>query len=64
MNITNDFPVGTRIVIEVVDISNGKEPCENCVLDGIYGCGNVRCRSNERSDKKKVNFKIMEVEFP
>ena len=56
-----DLPIGSEIILKVVETE--KEQCNGCFFDeictNIYEkvCGNFKCTSNERKDKKNVQFK-------
>ena len=56
-----DLPIGSEIVLKVVEIE--KEECNGCFFDEISStinidmCNRIKCASNERKDKKNVQFK-------
>lgn len=64
MKITDDFPVGTKLVIEVVaDVDND---CELCVFHNIsdgFNC-NINCCASFREDRTLVKFVLVEVKEP
>ena len=54
-----DLPIGSEIVLKVVEAEN----CDGCFFDEIAStinidmCNRIKCTSNERKDKKNVQFK-------
>ena len=56
-----DLPIGSEIILKVVKTE--KEQCNGCFFDeictNIYEkvCGNFKCVSIERKDRKNVQFK-------
>lgn len=61
MLITDYFPVGTKLIIEVV-AANG---CGDCVFADIDCCCIPNfCSSEAREDNTKVMFKLVEVKEP
>ena len=56
-----DLPIGAEVVLNVVD-ANGAD-CIGCFFDEIAStinidmCNRIKCTSNERKDKKNVQFK-------
>ena len=56
-----DLPIGSEITLKVVD-ANGAD-CTGCFFDEIAStinidmCNRIKCTSNERKDKKNVQFK-------
>ena len=62
MDITDEIPVGSRIVLEAVE----NEGCDGCFfadLDydtGIDCCQRIKCGATKRKDKKSVIFKFVE----
>ena len=55
-----DLPIGAEVVLKVVD-ANGAD-CTGCFFDEIAStinidmCNRIKCTSNERKDKKNVQF--------
>lgn len=61
MNITDDFPVGTRIVLEVVE----SKDCSQCFLSLENGFDCIpTCLSTFRNDNTGVCYKLVEVKEP
>lgn len=56
-----DLPIGSEIGLKVVE-ANGAD-CTCCFFDEIAStinidmCNRIKCTSNERKDKKNVQFK-------
>lgn len=56
-----DLPVGSKIVLKVVETN--KDDCNGCFFDEIASsinmdtCNRIKCTSNERKDRKNVQFK-------
>lgn len=63
MDITDYFPVGTKIVIEVV--SRGSSGyCMDCIFFKTGDCGRIMCTARPRKDNKNILFKVVEVKEP
>ena len=62
MNITYDFQVGTKLVIEVVDSLD----CNDCIFYRNNHCidGELFCGRFQRKDKTDICFKLVEVKEP
>lgn len=58
MAITDYFPVGTKIVIEVVPRSGY---CMDCIFFKTGDCGRIMCTAHPRKDNKNILFKVVEV---
>lgn len=58
-----DLPIGAEVVLKVFE-ANGAD-CTGCFFDEIASninidmCNRIKCTSNERKDKKNVQFKIV-----
>ena len=56
-----DLPIGSEITLKVVE-ANGAD-CTGCFFDEIAStinidmCNRIKCTSNERKDKKNVQFR-------
>ena len=56
-----DLPIGSEIVLKVVETK--EVHCTGCFFDEISNtinidmCNRIKCTSNERKDKKNVQFK-------
>lgn len=56
-----DLPIGSEIVLKVVEAD--EFDCTGCFFDEIASninmdtCNRIKCTSNERKDKKNVQFK-------
>ena len=56
-----DLTIGSEIVLKVVDTNEAD--CTGCFFDEIAStinidmCNRIKCASNERKDKKNVQFK-------
>ena len=56
-----DLPIGSEIILKVVE-TNGAD-CTGCFFDEIAStinidmCNRIKCTSNERKDRKNVQFK-------
>lgn len=61
MNITDDFPVGTELVIKVV---SDEDDCTDCIFFATEDCDQIKCTSSDRKDRKTVLFKLVEVKEP
>ena len=61
MNITDDFPVGTELVIKVVQYEND---CTDCIFFATEDCDKIKCTSLYRKDRKTITFKLVEVKEP
>lgn len=61
MNITDYFPSGTKLVIEVVPF---KDTCRYCIFKEYGDCEEMRCTASCRPDHKDVYFKLVEVKEP
>ena len=61
MNITDDFPVGTELVIKVVP---GDNDCIDCIFFATKDCDKIKCTSSGRKDRKGLRFKLVEVKEP
>lgn len=61
MDITDYFPSGTKLVIEVVE----DDGCDGCILYCLDStCNEIRCTASNRPDHKDVHFKLVEVKEP
>lgn len=64
MKITDDLPVGTKLVIEVV--KDEEASCDPCVFHKItdgFNC-KVNCCPSFRKDHTLINFVLVEVKKP
>lgn len=56
-----DLPIGAEIVLKVVETK--EYDCTGCFFDEIASsinmdtCNRIKCASNERKDRKNVQFK-------
>ena len=56
-----DLPIGAEVVLKVVETK--ESDCTGCFFDEISStsnidmCNRIKCASNERKDKKNVQFK-------
>lgn len=56
-----DLPIGSEIVLKVVETK--EYDCSGCFFDEIASsinmdtCNRIKCASNERKDRKNVQFK-------
>lgn len=56
-----DLPIGSEIVLKVVETK--EYDCTGCFFDEIASsinmdtCNRIKCTSNERKDRKNVQFK-------
>lgn len=56
-----DLPIGSEIVLKVIETK--EIDCTGCFFDEISSiinidiCNRIKCASNERKDKKDVQFK-------
>lgn len=56
-----DLPIGSEIVLKVVETK--EYDCTGCFFDEIESsinmdtCNRIKCASNERKDRKNVQFK-------
>ena len=56
-----DLPIGSEIVLKVVETK--EYDCTGCFFDEIASsinmdtCNRIKCASNEREDRKNVQFK-------
>lgn len=56
-----DLPIGSEIVLKVVETK--EYDCTGCFFDEIASsinmdtCNRIKCASNERKDRKNVQFK-------
>lgn len=59
MDISTEYPIGTRITLEVVEGA-----CDDCFFSSldydnlIDCCKRVKCASCQRKDKKNIIFKL------
>lgn len=61
MNITDDFPVGTELVIKVVPC---KDDCTDCIFFKTEDCDQIKCNAFMREDDNEILFKLVEVKKP
>lgn len=62
MDISDEIPVGSRIVLDVVE-SEGCDGCFFAELDyDTYtdSCERIKCGATQRKDRKNVIFKLVE----
>lgn len=56
-----DLPIGSEIVLKVVETKEAD--CSGCFFDEIANiinietCNRIKCASNERKDRKNVQFR-------
>lgn len=62
MNINDYFPVGTKIVIEVVPNKTGD--CKDCFFYKNTDCEYIKCIADLRKDDNDILFKLVEVKEP
>ena len=54
-----DLPIGAEVTLKVVEAEN----CDGCFFDEISStinidmCNRIKCTSNERKDRKNIQFK-------
>lgn len=64
MNITDDFPIGTKIIIEVVPNKTDECQCKNCFCYKNADCAAIKCVACWRKDDNDILFKVVEVKKP
>lgn len=58
MKVTDDIPIGTRFIIEVVPEPKTEKCCECCFKD-VRDCSDLICCGIDRQDGKEVVFKLV-----